>query len=287
MNSLLLDTYLNSAGPFSGDCEWLGRTLEERVLQAQQAWPQLGVEPLAFAAHLGRRCPPSRLPTAHIEDLYLAFGCCVGDPTAQRLVDERWLLRVGKELSTKRPFTAVADDAIAILREKLLFGANGQKPKLAEFAGEGSLLALIRAAALRTAMNVKRAQLSSDQVEVVDESVTLLDGDPEMAFLKSSYRAPFSRAFRQALASLPDERVNVLRLNLLDGLNIEKIGVLYQCHRSTIARWIAEARQTLLTQTRLALAQELNLGPQEFDSVVRLLRSQLDVSLRKALEERT
>ena len=54
---------------------------------------------------------------------------------------------------------------------------------------------------------------------------------------------------------------------------------------STVARWIARARERLLTLTREELTARLGLTPDELDSLLRLVRSQLDVSLRLLLVE--
>jgi RNA polymerase sigma-70 factor (ECF subfamily) len=219
----------------------------------------------------------------HAEDLYLAFACARGDPKAHAELDALYLERVERELRRKPMLAPFAQDAIQRLRQKLLVGGEGGGPKLLDYAGAGPLLALVRAAALRQAINLRRARLSSGKQVPVDESTSLLSPDPELAFLKAHYREPFQAAFREALAALSDEMVNVLRLHLVDGLNIDRIGALYGAHRATAARWIAATRRELLEGTRARLAARLRLGAGEVDSLLRLLCSQLDLSLRGAL----
>ena len=69
----------------------------------------------------------------------------------------------------------------------------------------------------------------------------------------------------------------------LGGLNIERIGVCYGVHRATVARSIGDARERLLADTRTRLAGNLALEESEVDSLVGLLRSQVEVSLMKYL----
>ena len=61
-------------------------------------------------------------------------------------------------------------------------------------------------------------------------------------------------------------------------MNIDKLGVMFQIHRATAARWLHSAREAVFTETRRLLQERLRLSPGEFDSLVRVLRSQLDLS---------
>lgn len=77
----------------------------------------------------------------------------------------------------------------------------------------------------------------------------------------------------------------MLRYNVLKGLNIAEIGAIYQVHRATVARWIAHARELLLQSTRERLTQRLHAADHELDSILRLIESQMDVSLRRCLDD--
>jgi RNA polymerase sigma-70 factor (ECF subfamily) len=61
---------------------------------------------------------------------------------------------------------------------------------------------------------------------------------------------------------------------------------MFQVNISTVSRWLASARESLLVQTRDGLSRQLHLAPGEFDSLARLLHSQIDVSLVRLLAER-
>ena len=70
---------------------------------------------------------------------------------------------------------------------------------------------------------------------------------------------------------------------MVEGLSIDEIGALFKVHRSTVARWIAGARQAVLAGARLRLRDELGLSAGEFDSLAGVVRSQLDLSVAKIL----
>ncbi len=55
------------------------------------------------------------------------------------------------------------------------------------------------------------------------------------------------------------------------------------CSRATAARWVASARQDLLDGTKAQLARELALSGEEVESVIRVVRSRLDLSVERLL----
>jgi RNA polymerase sigma-70 factor (ECF subfamily) len=88
-----------------------------------------------------------------------------------------------------------------------------------------------------------------------------------------------------ALGRLESRERNLLRLHHVHGLSMDAVGATYQAPRSTVARWIVRARERLLTLTREELTARLGLTPGELDSMLRLVCSQLDVSLRQLMTD--
>jgi RNA polymerase sigma-70 factor (ECF subfamily) len=64
-------------------------------------------------------------------------------------------------------------------------------------------------------------------------------------------------------------------------LTIDQLAALYQVNRATTARWVAGARLSVVTKTRNHLVEQFGLDVAEVDSIIRLVRSQLDVSVRE------
>jgi RNA polymerase sigma-70 factor (ECF subfamily) len=106
--------------------------------------------------------------------------------------------------------------------------------------------------------------------------------DPRLDDLRRRYRGDFAAAFRAALAALPVRERNLLRQHHMDGLTIDQLAGLYRVHRATAARWVARARTTLSGETRRRLMERLGVATQDADSIIRLVRSQLDLSLSAA-----
>jgi len=76
----------------------------------------------------------------------------------------------------------------------------------------------------------------------------------------------------------------VLRLSVIERLGIDAIGAMFQVHRATAARWLVKVRSDLADRTREALARRIGAKPDEVDSLVGMLQSQVDVSINRALE---
>ncbi|HWQ29246.1 MAG TPA: transcriptional regulator, partial [Dehalococcoidia bacterium] len=64
---------------------------------------------------------------------------------------------------------------------------------------------------------------------------------------------------------------------------LEEVATVYRVHRATGARWIAQARAALLERLGAELRRRLRADTREVASLVRLLESQLDVTLSRLL----
>jgi RNA polymerase sigma-70 factor (ECF subfamily) len=99
--------------------------------------------------------------------------------------------------------------------------------------------------------------------------------------MRARYAPQVRSSFAHAMTELTPRQRNVLRQYHIDGLTIDQLAVLYKINRATAARWVAGARLALVTATRDRLVAELALEPHEVDSVIRLVRSQLSLSVRE------
>jgi len=166
-------------------------------------------------------------------------------------------------------------------------GHDGDPPKIGDYSGRGDLGGWVRVVAMRVALNLARGKTREVELE---ESDRLADGaagsdDAELGLLKKLYQAEFREAFQQALTGLPVRDRNMLRQHYIDGLTLEQIGAVYQVHRVTMVRRMTETRKELATETRRRLKAKLRVSRGELDSIMRLLQSQLDVSIRAYLED--
>ncbi|WP_272459392.1 sigma-70 family RNA polymerase sigma factor [Polyangium jinanense] len=258
---------------------------EDAFVAAQAAWPGVTLDREAFMAYLRERTGEDGAEVAHASDLFLACACLRGDPRAIAFFEAHFLAQVPAFLSRVENDKATIPELLQALREKLLLPSAGGRPKLADYTGQGPLGAWLRVVAVRAALDRKRAQPREVLREEIPDTLLAPSDDPELDYLRVRYAAEFRAAFQDALLSLEPKGRTVLRLHIIDGLNIDRIGVIYGVHRATVARWIADARAWLFERTRGLLSERLSLEPREFESVLRLVGQDLDASVRRILED--
>jgi RNA polymerase sigma-70 factor (ECF subfamily) len=103
------------------------------------------------------------------------------------------------------------------------------------------------------------------------------------ARITDDVRTSFREAFAEAAASLEAQERNVLRLNLVHGVSIDRIGLMYGAHRTTAARWVERARQRLESGTRERMVRRLGISESECGSLLKLVWSRLDASAERLL----
>ena len=101
--------------------------------------------------------------------------------------------------------------------------------------------------------------------------------------MKRTYANEFKASFADALKQLGPREQTLLRYHHVDGLNIDEIGAIYRVHRVTAFRWIEKAKEQLVKATLDHLRARLKLPSAELDSVLRMIRSQIHLSLVRHL----
>jgi RNA polymerase sigma-70 factor (ECF subfamily) len=277
-----------SEGVGDGDAKASPRADLEDVLAAlvargRAAWTELSIDDAHFARFLGERASEEELDHVHVEDLWVACACLASATTSRAIaaIDAKHLREVDPSLSKM----GLDSDRIAEVKQSLralLF--TGEHPRIGEYRGSGALEAWLRVTAMRTALKMLRkggreSPASDDAVLEARSS----EDDPELQYMKAAYRAAFKAAFQEALDSLDAGEKTLLKQQIVDGLSIDELGGLYRVHRATAARWVASAREKLLMRTRRTFMMNARLSEGECESIMRLVRSQLDVSLHRRL----
>ena len=262
----------------------LGESLAAVLDRARAAWPQLRFDEDGFVRHVARHMPPTgefgtTLAAMKADDLFLAWGCAVGDARAIEQLRQVHLSGIGQALHRLRKAESEGDEIESRLLEHILVGVGGRLPRISEYSGRGSLRGWLQVAATRLLLTGLRGGSN----EAVDDSV-LLDlpspmTSPEMDALKNRYRDQFNEALREAIGSLSPRERNLLRQHYLDGLTTAELATLYRVNRATAVRWLAAARDALLSTMRDRAVNRLGVRPQDFESLLPVMRSQLNVSL--------
>jgi RNA polymerase sigma-70 factor, ECF subfamily len=273
-------------GPLDGvDVTALAQTLDEAVARARAAWPQLHVDPTAWVRSLAEVLDPTQpLGSILVEDHYLAFACATGDPAAVAACDAILVREAGFAADGTRMHASVRDEATQMVRETMFVQRGERPPAIADYAGRGPLRSWLRVSISRELVRLAKAQNRAVPLEEHLVADTGYGDDPALEELKAKYRAELADAFRTALTKLPARDRTLLRYQVIDGLTIDEIGSIYKVHRATAARWIAQIRDDLVERTRALMAEALGVDTAEAASIVRLVQSQLDVSVIRHLQ---
>lgn len=191
----------------------------------------------------------------------------------------RGLLKVIPALRRVDPSAAFQDEVRQRIREKLFVDQ-----RIKEYAGRGKLEGWVQVLALRVGLDLRRADARRGK-ERLDQAL-VGEADPELSYLYAHYQQEFQDAFSAALATLNDEGRALLRLYYLDGVTSERIGALLNVSRPTVSRMLTKLREEIFESTRQILQARLRINTAEFESILRLVRSRLDLSIISLLSSR-
>jgi RNA polymerase sigma-70 factor (ECF subfamily) len=132
---------------------------------------------------------------------------------------------------------------------------------------------------MRAAMNLGR---KTSEVPVEADRLMDLPGavdDPELDYIKRTYRAAFKEAFAVALGALSFRERNLVRYAIGQGLDAESIAPIYRVHATTVRRWLAAAKESLFQGVRREMMARLGVNRKECESILHLIRSRLELTL--------
>lgn len=274
-------------GDTTGDLPELVDALRALTETGRAAWPALTLASANFVAHVRRHLTTAPDPVAaarslNAPDLYLACACLHRVPGAIEVFVDKYLTHMPALLAGCPDALPLADEVGQVLREKLLVGTAESPPRIIQYQGRGSLVRWVQVTAVHTALKLKPSRAHAGEERIMD---LLAIEDPEMGYLKDLYAGKVKRAFEEAFAGLLAEQRTLLRLHFLDGLSTSALAVFLRRHRATAARQVVSALDALQDGVRRSLHERLAMDPSEIDSVVRLVRSRLDLSLHRLLKE--
>jgi RNA polymerase sigma-70 factor (ECF subfamily) len=256
------------------------------VAAARAAWPMLEVDAVSFDRYLAQRAPVAgRLPpVAHAGDLLLAFACATGVPGAVATFRATFDGVLARVLARRRASASDAADIKQTVYERLLVAAPGAAPRIAEYRGDGPLRSWVSTSVATTLLMMQRAAgRRRERSNAAAEVAAVAQADPEILHLKRRYRVHIEAAVVRALGRLGQRERTLLNLHLSEGLTIDHLGAMYRVNRATAARWLSAARDALVDHARGEIRSDLRVSESECDSLVALVRSDLDVSIARHL----
>jgi RNA polymerase sigma-70 factor, ECF subfamily len=248
--------------------------------RAREARPGIDIPQADFERFLAERLPTPDPGAAHVEDLYVACGCALGNAQALAALDRDLTAVVPGAVSGMKLDASAVEEVVQLIRQKLLLGGEDGRPRILDYAGRAPLRSWLRAMSVRMALNFKRDEkVHAHEDEDVLDNLPDPEEDPELRHVRARYKKELKDAFRTAFDALSPEERNMLRLHFAEGVQLDKIGRLYEVNKSSVSRWLARARETLLKEMRQVLAERLNLAHPDVDSLIRLAVRHFELSL--------
>ncbi|MEJ7597851.1 MAG: sigma-70 family RNA polymerase sigma factor [Kofleriaceae bacterium] len=257
----------------------------ERIVEiARAACEGIGIEldAVGFTAHLVE-IQAADEQAEHAADLALAYVCARGDGIALHQFEQRYGTLLTEVVRTVDRDPGFVDDVLQQLRERLLTrDGEAGPPRIVRYRGTGPLGAWLRVAALRLAIDHRRAHWRELPVEDV-----LIASDPPGTdpVARAHDHVVVRDALRAAVAQQSSRVRTLLRFYYSENVGVEELGTMFRVHASTVSRWLARARADILVATRSRLAEILRASPSEVESHLGLVQS-LEVSLGTLLQTR-
>lgn len=261
---------------------WLDTEASVILSGARAAWPALPLKAEEFARFLAERFEsPHDVPRDTLGDLFLACACAGNVPGALQAFRERMFPVVVLAL---RPFDeseAFAEEVFQRLSGSLFVSAIPAQGKITRYRGQGSLAGFVATSARRIAL-----RLSTDSARFQGEAELVHHfsqfEEQETSLLKLRYRDTFNRALAVALRGLSRRERLVLRMNLVERVSTTRIAAIYRVSQPTVSRWIQRSAKNIFAAVKGLVCDELAIDTRELESLLLLVRSQIDITISQA-----
>jgi RNA polymerase sigma-70 factor (ECF subfamily) len=275
--------------PMSSSSETIAVTASStaRAFAAGQvAWPRLLLEPDQFACFLTARGLSADVPSSLAADLYLACACEVNLSGAVDALMHTYRPSIAQAASAYDKSPQFADEVAQRLGEILFVGRVDAPGRIGQYNGQGPLGAWIATAVRRIAVRLVKANATGKFVgeEVLAKQFSQ-SADPDIEILRGRYKQLFDEAIVTALRRLSSRERLILRLNMVEGISMDRIAKMHGVSQPTISRWLQQSRLEILRTVRDLVRDDLDVDDGEFDSLLRLLRSQVDFSFSRLLTD--
>src|SRR5262249_6666284 len=121
-----------------------------------------------------------------------------------------------------------------------------------------------------------RTELPTDSA--LEDAATSVSG-ADSEYVKRRYAMLLQAAITRAIATLPSEQRALLRLHFAEKRTLDELGAKFGNHPATVWRKIAAARSAIVGRTRQILREDASMATADFNSILRTVHSQLNISL--------
>jgi RNA polymerase sigma-70 factor, ECF subfamily len=243
-------------------------------------WPTIQLDGGELTAYVLARSSEGLPPVGQAGDLFLACACLSGHPTAISMFHLTYGSTIRRVLARRNANAADIADATQMVYERLLVRQADRAPLLSEYRGKGPLRFWISTSAARTLLTMRRSEGRRRANEGAGAMGTIASAiNPELMYFKRLYKQEIESAVGRSLDGLDVHTRALLQLHLGERLSIDQLGLIYGVNRATAARWLAAGRETIVRRVRSEIRDHLKLSESEYDSIVALVRSELDLTV--------
>jgi len=261
---------------------WADAELHLLFSGACASWPNLALSQADFAAFLGERfASPAEVPPETAADLFLACACVRNVPGALQVFRDRLFPVVVVAVKPFDDSQAFAEEVFQRLSDALFVSATPGQGKMARYQGQGALAGFVATAARRIALRLSTASARFHGEAELVHQFSQFD-EQETNLLKLRYRDTFNRALAVALRKLPSRERLILRMNLVEHVSTTQIAALYRVSQPTVSRWIQRSAKSIFAAVKNLVCDELAIDTRELESLLLLVRSQIDITLSHA-----
>jgi RNA polymerase sigma-70 factor (ECF subfamily) len=218
-----------------------------------------------------------------VADLYLAAACARGDSRALRWFERSCGPELDRVIARSPGLGLSAAEFGQLVIVRLVLAEPERQAKILSYRGQGSLRAWVRVTAARLVIDLSRRRAEPAGSDALLDQLSGGE-DLELEHLRGRFGPELQASFAAALAQLSVRQRNLLRQRHIHDISADALARLYAVHRSTVFVWLEQARVALLGHIRTALLARV--PGHELDSVVGVLGSRLDVSVRRLLDSR-
>jgi RNA polymerase sigma-70 factor (ECF subfamily) len=290
----LRQAYEAVAGALEHEPEALLASVANAIERARAAHPAFDFALHGFVARIAGIAGSDAGAAAVIDalvagDLLLAHAALAGDRAALSTLDALLLHEVRPAVQRRSNGDDTrADEVLQRVRVRMLVGDGSSGGKLNSYNAKGTLAAWARTMAVRLTYDLF-TDSSSKPAEALEsaliQAAVATNHDPALLALLDRSAPLLASAMGEAVRQLSRRDRYLLRASLVDGSSIDEIGAFYNQHRSTVARWIVKAKQTLHDNTMRAFCELAQVSESDFMSIMRALPSYFDMSLERRLSE--
>lgn len=261
-------------------------TLRNHHREGLRRWSRID---LSFPSFLDAVIPRVR-DAPHIEklswmDLFLCASCELGEPEGLITLEREYIPSVGLSLRRTGLAEEQVTEVLQQLREKIFTTTTNGSSRLREYSGRSKLTRWLYVIAVRIEHNNRRAESRRDVRDGM-AMASLVDAlpNPELKIIKTWQRTQVQQIIERSIRALEGETRQLLRLHFVEELSIDRLSLLYNVHRATVARRITQAVHALRGVVQQLAMEELGLNLLEYQSLLRFVRSQMEVNLKACLE---